>query len=302
MRSIVAFSISVLMLVSSGCKNGDAEPGGQALSELTSGELDALCEELNGYALRTWNGACTEVALENANTSEESCEAARQSCLADSVGECSARSVLANGATNCKGVDVSDLRGCLKFAATANEQMYGVDVDCASGLKPAEGHPPPVPSSCQRVLDHCAELASDIGTGDEMAGDPGSIPQPPEMSDGPCPSAAQVGSFLGLVLSTHSASDRYCEYGPTPDTDKTSVYIRYVREVSAEDFTAEWSAKVTAKSFAGLGDEAYYIESLPGSAVSTMLVVLSGTTTITIAAPAERDKVVALMRELLAKL
>jgi hypothetical protein len=92
---------------------------------------------------------------------------------------------------------------------------------------------------------------------------------------------------------------RYCEYGPQPDT--TSVYIRYSLDIVAEDFTAEWSAKMNAKPLAGVGDQAYYIESVPGQ-VSTMLVVLSGTTKITIAAPAERDKVVELMRVLLAKL
>jgi hypothetical protein len=207
---------------------------------------------------------------------------------------------LATGTTDCKNVDVSDLRSCLIAAANANEQLYGVDVDCESGLEPAEGAPAKLPASCERVLEHCAELGGDIGSGGEAAGGAGPGPQPPEMGDGPCLPAAQVASILGLTLMTHSSSDRYCEYGPQPDT--TSVYIRYSLDIVADEFTAEWSAKTTAKLLAGLGDQAYYIASVPGVQVSTMLVVLSGTTKITIAAPAERDKVVELMRVLLAKL
>jgi hypothetical protein len=300
MRKLIYFA-ALTLTTSWGCKSDDdAGSGGQALSELTSAELDALCDELHGYALRTWNGACTQEALENANASTESCATARQSCLADSAGDCSARAALAAGTADCKNVDVSDLRSCLIAAASANEQLYGVDVDCESGLKPAEGHPSKLPSSCERVLEHCAGLAGDIGADGESEGGAGSDPQPPELGDGPCLSATEVASILGLTLMTHSSSDRYCEYGPQPDT--TSVYIRYSLDVVAEDFTAEWSTKTTAKPLAGLGDQAYYIESLPGAQVSTMLVVLSGTTRITIAAPAERDKVVELMRVLLAKL
>lgn len=300
MRKMIFFA-ALTLTTSWGCKSDDAAgSGGQALSELTSGELDALCDELHGYALRTWNGACTQEALENASTSMETCETARQSCLADSVGDCAVRTVLATGTTDCKSVDVGDLRSCLMAAASANEQLYGVDVDCESGLEPAEGAVAKLPSSCQRVLDRCAELAGDIGTDDDSEGGAGPGPQPPETSDGPCLPAVQVASILGLTLMTHSSSDRYCEYGPQPDT--TSVYIRYSRDVVAEDFTAEWSANLMAKPLAGLGDQAYYIESLPGTEASTMLAVLSGTTNITIAAPAERAKVVELMRLLLAKL
>lgn len=317
MRTFTSLFFVFIALVLAGCNSsGASESSGQPIGGLSATEIESLCDELHGYAMRTWNGACTEEGLNAHHDTGASCESTRKTCLDETVGSCAAHDA-AKGSAKCKAVGVDDIRGCLKATAALAEKNYGKDVTCATGLMPATDHPSTtLPKSCQTILDNCQELvAMDMGpgggsmmSGDDQGDESGEQPASTDM--GPCPAAVDVNAVfsvdIGKPVMFHNVISNTCSYGPEAGTD--DIYITYQYDRSVADFTADETTKMTDRGLPasmpldGIGDKAFYLSSMPGAPVSTKVAVLQGTTEITIAAPASLEKVEALMRFLLKKL